>query len=401
MKAAILRLTALAMALVPVAVACSDASGVRVVDGPDGLEDSGTQPSPIPSSSDDSGAPDADPGPTDAGADASDASLTKPTCTKQGWCHTVVPDAQTLRDVWGDGQGTVWTVSTQGNILRWDGKAWVQSYAAGTALYAVWGSGPTDLWVGGANGLLHGTGTSPSTITWTAVPASVPVYSIWGTGAADVWAVGYTAVPASSFNGGRILHYAGPGAGPDPDTDWTSDPVSTELPGRFNKVWGTGADDVWVAGDTGYSSGRALHRRPDGAGGFTWSSAGPAAASSNFRGAASISRTDVFLLGFGPAGTYYRGASADDGATFTWTKYDTVDYAHIAVWGADANDIWLGGIFGRLRHWDGVKWSIGQIALDDLLPVIKTFNALWGTGTDDVWAVGEGIALHKGAPEAM
>jgi len=48
-----------------------------------------------------------------------------------------------------------------------------------------------------------------------------------------------------------------------------------------------------------------------------------------------------------------------------------------------------------------VKWSIGQIALDDLLPVIKTFNAIWGTGTSDVWAVGEGIALHKGAPESL
>ena len=200
-----------------------------------------------------------------------------------------------------------------------------------------------------------------------------------GTGAADVWAAGYTSVPVSAYNGGRLLHYAGPGASPDPDTDWTYRSRLYRVPGRFSKVWGTGADDVWVAGDTASSGSQALHRRPDGAGGFTWSKGNQPASGGNFRGAASIA-DQRFLLGFGPAGTYYRGASADDGATFTWTKYDTVDYAHHAAWGAGPNDIWLAGIFGRLRHWDGVKWSIGQIALDDVVPVIKTFYALWGFG---------------------
>jgi len=32
------------------------------------------------------------------------------------------------------------------------------------------------------------------------------------------------------------------------------------------------------------------------------------------------------------------------------------------------------------------------------LPVQKAIHAIWGSGPDDVWAVGQDVALHKGAP---
>ncbi len=396
-------ISALAVALVPVAIACSDDGRIVGDIDLDASTDHDASTSTPPLPPDDGGAPIEDAGANDGDATTDAGDPVPPrTCSDDGWCHTVVPDEQNLRDVWGDGQGTVWTVSAQGNILRWDGAAWTQHHAAGGALYAVWGSSPTDIWVGGAMGLLHGTGATSSSITWSVVESPVPVYSIWGTSANDVWAAGYTAVPASSYTGGRLLHYSGPPVDADAGTGWEVDPVSTPFPGRYMKVWGTSATDVWLGGDSTSSRGRVLHRVPDGEGGFTWS-AGNQPTSGNFKGAGSISRTNVFLLGFGPPETYFTGLSDDDGATFTWTHHDgfKTGFAHNAVWGTGPNDIWLAGHFGRLRHWDGTSWRIARIALDNLLPVIKTFNAIWGSGTNDVWVVGEGIALHKRPPEKL
>jgi len=59
--------------------------------------------------------------------------------------------------------------------------------------------------------------------------------------------------------------------------------------------------------------------------------------------------------------------------------------------------VWLAGSLGRLRHWDGVKWRAAEVSLDGL-PVQKAIHAIWGSGPDDVWAVGQDVALHKGAP---
>ena len=65
----------------------------------------------------------------DADADAS----TPRECSDDGFCHTALPKGQTLRAVWGDGQGVVWAVSGQGAILRWDQTEW-KIHASGLGL---------------------------------------------------------------------------------------------------------------------------------------------------------------------------------------------------------------------------------------------------------------------------
>src|SRR4051794_5518495 len=119
MKAAsFLRVLALASTLAPLVVlACADDNtlGGDVGD----KSDADAPPSTVPGV--DGSAPEHDSAaPVDAaggGADAADADAPKRTCTGEDWCHTAVPDNQIYRDVWGDGQGAVWTVSEQGNIL--------------------------------------------------------------------------------------------------------------------------------------------------------------------------------------------------------------------------------------------------------------------------------------------
>jgi hypothetical protein len=417
----VLRFTALGASLVLVAIACSNANG-ELEEAPDAPD--ATPSVPLPT--EDSAAPDA----PDAGSDASlDADVTQPkrTCTDEGWCHTVVPDDQTLRSVWGDGQGTVWTVSEKGNILRWDGAAWVQSHAAGVPLYAIWGSSPTDLWAGGGatstgtalpGTLLHGTGTSASTITWTAVPAPVTVRSIWGTSANDVWAAASMANRVYNTDPSYLLHYSGAPTSGDADagTGWEIDPGSSAFPAHFEKVWGTSGDDVWVSGrvrpNSWTTTGQVLHRRPDGAGGFTWKLEQPT--TSNSAGADtfgfSVSPTLTFLVAFSTDSStrayWHTGVSNDNGASFTWTQHAAsetgfADGALSTLWSKGPDDIWMAGQKGRLRHWDGVQWRVAAVAVDDVMPVQNAVHAIWGTGPDDLWVVGVDLALHKVAPSKM
>ncbi len=406
MRAAVyVRSTALAASLVLVAMACSDAANPG-----------GEPPSPrtdVHGDTEDSGpgvdsTPDVDAS-VDAPVDDADAAdAAAPTCTDENWCHTPIPSTETLRDVWGDGTGVVWTVSTQGNIFHWDpdGGVWEQSYAAGTPLYAVWGSGPNDLWVGGDDGFFHGTGATPATMTWTAVSAGgAPIRSIWGRSASDIWATGYTG-STSTFTG-YVLHYTGTGADPDSGTGWTPAPVATAFPARYTKVWGTvGHDDVWVGGQTGTSNdGRVVRGTPDGAGGHVWTLAPPAAVGRYFTGAGFLTPNEQIVIGFDPQGTslagFYTGVRDDDGA-FAWSRFDGFNRGNAtlnAVGGTGHDDVWVAGAYGRLRHWDGAAWRVARTALDDVMPVVNTLYAMWVTSKDDVWVVGNGIALHKVPPQ--
>ncbi len=393
--AAYFRSTVLVASLVMVAIACSD------VEDPGEAERDG---SPIPD--EDSGSGTVDSGPeveaSDASTEVVDAPVDAPppTCSDEGWCHTPIPDTETLRDVWGDGSGVVWTVSTTGNVLYWDGAAWKQSYAAGTPLYAVWGSGPNDLWVGGDGGLFHGTGATPAAMTWTAVPVGgAPIRSIWGRSASDIWATGYSG-STSKFTG-YVLHYTGTPA--DGGTGWAPDPIAITSPVRFTKVWGTARhDDVWIGGLVGTIDARMLRGRPDGAGGYAWTLAPPTTTAGRyFNGAGNVTSNEQIVLGFDPTGTTTYGLHTgvrDDAGVFTWTRFDGFNTGNAVlngVWGTGHDDVWVAGAYGRLRHWDGSAWHVARTALDDVMPVVNTLYAIWGASRDDIWVVGKGIALHK------
>lgn len=351
-----------------------------------------------------------DAGAKDSGADAqgtsdagNDAETAENQCTDEGWCHTDVPDTQFLKDVWGDGQGSVWSVSVEGNIFRWDGKAWTLARAGTSPLYAVWGSGPTDVWVGGDAGLLHGTGASPSTLTWAEIPLDVPIRTIWGTSATDIWTGGYTQLTYRSWNG-RLYHFAG--GDPDVASSWVVDPTAPTTNG-YDKIWGLSSTDFWIGGLKGIVAtsdpygAYASHHVPDGNGGYTWRQ--EYFASNLFLGGTSLSPTQTIILGFGPPETYVTGDSSDNGATFAWTSHDGfgVGVAHRAVWSSSPNDIYMASIGGWLRHFDGTSWNVSHIATQNVIPVINDFSAIWGTGPNDVWVVGQDIALHKGPVSSL
>jgi hypothetical protein len=398
------------------ALACSDGTVLGIFSE----NDDAAAPAPLPK--EDASSSEADDAGVNDGAildaavtDAADAAKT---CTDEGWCHVVVPNGQTLRALWGDGQGTVWTVSEEGNILRWNGTAWVQSHAAGASLSTIWGSGPTDLWAGGgatSNGsdiepgiLLHGTGPNPSSITWTSVTTDVPIRSIWGTSATSVYAVASVPHRVETADPSYLLHHAG--SMTDGRPDFAVDPLSTELPAHFDKVWGTSEDDVWVSGRVRVSAamirGKVAHRVPSGDGGSSWRTDQPAhTLSSETRSEAfgfSLSPEQPYLIGFASdfSGTGHLHTGVSDGGPFTWTQTASAVTGPSApnglttAWGVSPSEIWLAGSWGRLRRWNGQSWRIAAVSLDGL-PLQNAIHAIWSSGSNDIWAVGADIALHK------
>lgn len=389
------------------AVACADATVEN--DGPDpvnetgdaGDADAGSTDSPSPM--DDGGADGDGSGLRDAGDDGP-----KSLCTVHGWCHTEVPREQTLRAVWGDGTGVVWTVSEQGNILRWDGAKWSTVYTDPGKLFTIWGSGPTDIWVGGTNGLFHGTGTTSATLSWTkfTTDGNMPVLSVWGSAANDVWAVGNDGTKS------RVFHYAGPPGDPTA-SGWAVDPVSTKVVGKLVKIWGNSPTDIWTVGSTRGSWGQATpviwHRAPDGDGipAFIEDASFDYFFENAVYGGFTADPNNILWFGkYGGGAPYlYWGRRADSSEPYEWNDafswripghWSCGSEVHNGVLAFAPNDVWTYGEFGRLCHFDGTRWDLAAVSIENV-PLENVFWDAWAPAGDasQMWVVGQGVAIRK------
>ena len=125
------------------------------------------------------------------------------------------PDLQeTLLSVWADGPDSVFmagfTTDTNRGLLRHEKAGqWGWLEVSPGAMWEVWGSGPTDVWLGGTGDkglgfLARGDGTNFEPTTY----GGGSVRGIWGASSDDVWAVPYD---------GEFQHWDGSG--------WTAFPV--------------------------------------------------------------------------------------------------------------------------------------------------------------------------------
>ena len=262
-----------------------------------------------------------------------------------------------------------------------------------TAGQAHLGAGPNDFWVGAPTqqSLNHWNGLE---VDFAGEPGG-SISGLWGSAADDVWAVGWTfdATPIFDLGSGRalVLHWNGLAWDRIPST-W---PWATSLSG----VWGSRSDDVWAVGagsDIVHWDGHAWSAPPGTphvALDCIWGS-GP---------------DDVWAFGYDESGL---GALHWDGQG--WTKRELLDASVLGVsgplgsaslaWGSGRDDIWVVTSFqvasklpSLFLHWDGHSWSRDS-SLDAQVAASMYVAGMWGTGPDDVWAVGEGasrgIAVH-------
>ena len=280
----------------------------------------------------------------------------------------------------GTGVDDVWLVGAQPATgqpplaLHWDGKAWK---AVDTKiLHDLWWvhafkDGPVFLSGGGASVLR----VDGDVVTRLPTPEFFgnTVFGVWGSAPDDVWAVG-------GFAGreGFIWHWDGETFS---DVALPADLPRTdegEIPALF-KVWGRGADDVWVVGGLGtilHFDGDAWKVVPSGVTDTLFTVTGTA--------------DDVLAVGGANEGVVLRGGTAgferDTPPDAPLLQGITVDHDGV---------VWVAGANGYTARHDG-RWSTVDLGL---AAAPQSIHALWADRAGDLWAVGGGVlspALDKG-----
>ena len=199
---------------------------------------------------------------------------------------------------------------------------------------------------------------------------------------------------------GRVFHLA---AG----AEWTLDPLSAEG-AEYSHVAGSAGAGVWISGarpkpEEPWWNDVVLFHKSD-AGEFELETLPddplpyePMGQIGSVRAMAVTADSRIWIYGstLTDLAGIWRGTSADGGKTFTWTHTPESDVSPriTAVFGTSADDAWAVGELGRVRRWDGAEWNTAAVTLTKV-PVVDTFRAVWSRGADEVWVVGDGIALR-------
>ncbi len=221
--------------------------------------------------------------------------------------------AQTaLRAIWGTTPSDIWVVGDAPAALHWDGQAWNEmpfGVSRPGGLYGVWASGPRDVYaVGDGGAILHFDGGLWSRVS---APTDRQLVAVVGRSAGDVFAL---AQSRNDREPPQVLHYDGHA--------WTA--TALPLPFRANALALAGGDVV-VAGFV-YFDPQPSERRQVGivarGSGSRWSAAGwdgqrvtdPVLGSAGWS-SVSVSGATVLLFGQREDGT--RAAAMSTGAAWT------------------------------------------------------------------------------------
>ena len=59
------------------------------------------------------------------------------------------------------------------------------------------------------------------------------------------------------------------------------------------------------------------------------------------------------------------------------------------LWGTGPNDIYAVGEEALVAHYDGIAWN------QEAIPTTDALNDVWGSGIDDVYAVSDHAAIYR------
>jgi hypothetical protein len=154
--------------------------------------------------------------------------------------------------LWVTGPADAWGESIYGGVYHYMGTSTVLSTDTGPKLEqyensAIWASSDTDIYVTGANAILHYRGSG----TWeNQFPTPAPVdgggeylSAIWGFDANTIYAVSQTGMLYRSGGDGR----------------WVSQQLPAPFAGSYPScIWGSAPDDVYIGGDMGVIHGTKM-----------------------------------------------------------------------------------------------------------------------------------------------
>ncbi|AKV00190.1 hypothetical protein AKJ09_06853 [Labilithrix luteola] len=382
---------------------------------------------------------------TDSGPDGS-------TCSPDGWCPTKIPNSNfQMRDIWPfeDRAFAVGISPTLGvKVMEWTAAedSWryidddtQHDYGFGEYVGSLWAPNENELYYTiGPGYVYHGTRGTDANWTWTRhrLPdngwenmaaqsgnpsfhfpesnygaANYPALGVFGTSASDVYA----------WFSNTIFHWKDDGSG---TPSWVAEHI-IELPTSISEktsIVSAGASpsgELWFTGarsspSYGLASCAIVIRKTasgysrivDGILQNTSPSSGCGAKPGYLRLTGLV--TDIHVtpsgrvLGLGwveGVVEFFPGATDGDWS-FRASKSDLIGLpnAYLSMWAPSDAEHWLSGnglvVRGSNVLDDGESWRISSIAQNGA-PIRQYFYRIRGTSTSNIWAVGNGYALHK------
>jgi len=312
--------------------------------------------------------------------------------------------------IWGDSADNVYAAGRQSRIYRYDGGDWALSFDGGGGwdFSALWGRSAGEVYAFGGSypsrayrydGAAWEAVTAPTKLALTAAagPGAVGVVAagqngqileygpggwetinrftgqeykgVWGSSAADVYVIGSNFLSEIPEDRYANLRFDG--------SEWTAftlPPASAyDYPTGSTAVWGSCADDVFIGSENGM-----IHHYNGAAWAFQSRLSYQAISSIWGSGAG-----DVFAAGMGehPWSSIWHY----DGSQWTIMTSFT-DAFSVSLWGSSGSNVFAGSSYGRIFHYDGAEWS--------LMTQIPGVLRIWGSGLDNVYAVGSDLLVR-------
>ncbi|MDQ7823259.1 MAG: Ig-like domain-containing protein [Candidatus Eremiobacteraeota bacterium] len=207
-------------------------------------------------------------------------------------------------------------------------------------------------------------------------------WDVWGTGASDIYICG---------DSGGIGHYNG--------SSWSNISVPTLDPYPssyvFNTVWGSSATDVYFGGDYMYNSSlstRILHF--DGSSGWNNNSIGGGTSAAIYKMLGFNSST-IFATGGMGYGLTLNGVNTWIHNDIPTTASPNTNFDGYGAWGTSSTQGWVAGYdqsaggSGLVYYNSGTGWSIVYSISG------KKLNDIWGSSASDIFVVGQtGTIVH-------
>jgi hypothetical protein len=284
-----------------------------------------------------------------------------------------------LLSVWGTNESDIWTVGgdpagSGPAVFHFDGTSWSAMQTGVTGdLWWVFGFEGGPVYMGGAGGLIlrHQDGSFQRMTT----PSNGTVFGIWGASPDELWAVGGASGGAS---GGFAWRLDG-----DRWIEAPGFPQELEDEGAIWKVWGRGANDVWLVG----TFGTTVHWD-----GSAFTVQAPLVQESLFTVHSNASRF-VSVGGFG-TGIILE----NEGGTWKNVSPNGANVINGVCLTPDGG--WAVGFDGAVYTRGDMGWKSEETGLD----IYETLHAVWVDPKGGVWAVGgdvlsfpliDGVLVHR------
>jgi hypothetical protein len=323
------------------------------------------------------------------------------------WTSVSAPTG--LRAGWARAADDAWAVGDVGTIAHWNGTAW-SPVPSGTLfdLKAVFGFAANDVWAGGAGApVLHYDGTRWSAALPWGADSGPTMTTLWGSSPSDLWmgpsgfhwdggawnvfepSNGYVICQGDIVAGANrndVLFLRSPQNVGDRYLGWWNGTGCTYGPGYvaapWRTVWGVPSGDFFLAGGDAQLG-------P----GVVYQSTGSNATQISTPLDSNLSGGGWWAPAQGELWTVNANRNSLnhwDGAH--WTTYGSGSNQTLTgMWGRSPNDIWAFGQKGIVSHWDGTAWTASYVGAQINL------IAGWASGPSDAW-FSDGTSLVRGSP---